>query len=307
MEPGTAPALAIDVGGTKLEVACVSGTGRVGPRHRAATPVHDGELMWEVLADLVRRALGDAVEGVDRPVVVGVGSGGPMTSGGELVSPLNIPGWRDFPLRSRLAALTALPVFVDNDAKALALAEGWLGAAAGERNHLAMVVSTGVGGGIVCDGRLLDGATGNAGHVGHVVVEPGGRRCGCGARGCLEAEASGTAIAAITGRPAAEAPEEVRVRTGTMVGRAVASIGVALDLRLACVAGSVALGYGETFFAAANDELERCARLSYARGIRIVPAGCRDEGPLIGAAAVGFRGLRGLAPDPLRGSYPRVT
>ena len=86
-----------------------------------------------------------------------------------------------------------------------------------------MVVSTGVGGGIVLDGRLLDGATGNAGHVGHVIVEPDGHECGCGARGCVEAEASGTAIERITGRPPAEAPPEIIVRSGTLVGRAVAS------------------------------------------------------------------------------------
>src|SRR5207302_6980159 len=129
--------------------------------------------------------------------VVRVGCGGPMTAGGELVSPLNIPAWRDFPLRDRLAALTALPVVVDNDAKALALGEGWKGAAAGVDDFIAMVVSTGVGGGIVLDGRLLDGESGNAGHIGHVIVEPDGRLCGCGAHGCLEAEASGLAIAAI--------------------------------------------------------------------------------------------------------------
>src|SRR5439155_432796 len=85
----------------------------------------------------------------------------------------------------------------------------------------------GVGGGIVLDGRLLDGAAGNAGHVGHVIVEPDGRRCGCGARGCLEAEASGTAIAAIIGRPPAEAPPEIVIRAGRAVGRAVASVAAA--------------------------------------------------------------------------------
>ena len=96
-----------------------------------------------------------------------------MTAGGEAVSPLNIPAWRDFPLRSRLEAALDLPTYVDNDAKALALGEGWLGAARGRADFIAMVVSTGVGGGIVLDGRLLDGAQGNAGHIGHLIVEPG--------------------------------------------------------------------------------------------------------------------------------------
>ncbi len=158
-----------------------------------------------------------------------------------------------------------------------------------------MVVSTGVGGGIVLDGRLLDGAAGNAGHIGHVIVEPDGRRCGCGAHGCLEAEASGTAIAEVTGRPAAEASIEVRQRTGQLVGRAVASVANLLDLQLALVAGSVALGYGDDFFAAAADELARYCRLDHSRGVRVEPAGLGAEGPLIGAAAVAMRAV-----DPAR-------
>jgi glucokinase len=215
-----------------------------------------------------------------------------MTRGGEAISPMNIGGWRDFPLRSRLRETLGLPVFVDNDAKALALGEGWVGAAVGVPDYLAMVVSTGVGGGIVVDGRLLDGRDGNAGHIGHMTVEPDGHLCRCGNRGCLEAEASGTGIAAITGRPASEAGPEVVERVGTLVGRAVASVATLLDLRLALVAGSVALGFGEPFFAAARAEIERRARLDYTVGATIGPGGLGDLGPLVGAAAVGFRGLR---------------
>jgi glucokinase len=212
-----------------------------------------------------------------------------MTGGGELVSPLNIEGWRDFPLRARLAKLSGLPTAVDNDAKALALAEGHAGAARGHRDFIAMVVSTGVGGGIVLDGRLLDGNDGNAGHIGHVVVEPEGRACECGGRGCLEAEASGTAIAAITGRPAADAPPEVITRCGTMVGRAVASVANLLDLPLAVIAGSVALGYGAPFFDAAQREVDVRSRLDFSRGTRVVEGGLGADGPLIGAGAVGLR------------------
>jgi glucokinase len=242
------------------------------------------EELWDVLARLVSTVRrGDEV-------VVGVGCGGPMEPGGTTVSPLNVPAWRGFPLRERLATLTGLPVHIDNDAKALALGEGWVGAARGVRNYIAMVVSTGVGGGIVLDGRLLDGATGNAGHIGHVIVVPDGRVCGCGARGCLEAEASGIGIAAATGGLPAAAGSDVRRRTGMLVGRAVASVVNLLDLRLAVVAGSVALGYGDDFFGAAQAELDDRARIDYARGARIVPAGLGDEGPLVGAAAVGWRG-----------------
>ena len=274
-------ALALDIGGTKLAGGLVREDGVVVERAVTRTPI---EAVWEALAVLVSPLL--STPGL---AACGVGCGGPMTAGGETVSPLNIPSWRDFPLRARLADLTGLPVVVDNDAKALALGEGWTGAAAGERNYLGMVVSTGVGGGIVLDGRLLDGAAGNAGHIGHVIVEPGGRVCGCGAQGCLEAEASGTAIEAITGRPPAEAGPEVVERTGRLVGMAVASVCNLLDLQLAVVAGSVALGFGEPFFAAAQAELDARCRLDFSRGARIVPAALGPDAGLVGAAALVLR------------------
>ncbi|HEV2759462.1 MAG TPA: ROK family protein [Acidimicrobiales bacterium] len=287
-------ALAIDIGGTKMAAGLVTGEGEVVTSATAPSRVDDGEALFSVLLALVDAAgyvPGRSGSGNGEVAVCGVGCGGPMTAGGATVSPLNIPAWRDFPLRSRLAEATGLDTFVDNDAKALALGEGWKGAAAGEDDFIAMVVSTGVGGGIMLDGRLLDGAAGNAGHIGHVNVEPEGRTCVCGARGCLEAEASGTSIAAITGQPAADAGPDVVVRTGRLVGRAVASVANLLDLRLAVVAGSVALGYGEPFFAAAQAELDAQARLSFSTGARILPAGLGATGPLVGAAAVGWRGI----------------
>lgn len=280
------PVLAVDIGGTKVAVAAVTADGKVLRRAEATTPAtDDAERLFTVVADLVAEVTSDDV------VAVGVGCGGPMTPGGDFVSPLNIPAWRAFPLRARVHALTNLPAWVDNDAKALALGEGWTGAAAGERNYIAMVVSTGIGGGIVLDGRLLEGAGGNAGHVGHVIVEPGGRVCGCGARGCVEAEASGTAIAHITGRPPVEAPLELRERTGRLVGRAIASVANLLDLPLAVVSGSVALGFGKPFFAAAQQEIDETCRLDFARGTRVVPGSLGRDGPLVGAARVALRHL----------------
>ncbi len=278
--------LGVDIGGTKVAAGVVGADGRLLRRAIRPTPA-DGE------AGVLLAAVLDAVAEVrsDDEVACGVGCGGPMARGGELVSPLNIPAWRDFPLRARLADALALPVHIDNDAKALALGEGWVGAASGERSFMAMVVSTGIGGGIVLDGRLLDGDSGNAGHIGHVIVEPDGRGCACGAQGCLEAEASGTAIAARTGRPAVDASLDERQRAGRLVGRAVGSVANLLDLRLTVVAGSVALGYGDAFFDAAQAELDRTARLAFSAGARIVPAGLGDEGPLVGAAAVAWRAV----------------
>jgi glucokinase len=287
--------LAIEVGGTKLAAGLVDGDGRLIDQRQRATvavvgdgadpaPLDDGQAI-----DGTFEALWSIVEPfVDRADAVGVGCGGPMAggSGDRRVSPLHIPRWDDLPLAGLLAERTGLDVVVDNDAKALALGEGWCGAAAGHRNFLAMVVSTGVGGGIVLDGRLLDGATDNAGHIGHLVVDPDGPDCACGSRGCLEAVASGTAIALATGAPAAEAPDEVRRRVGMMVGRGVADVVNLLDLPLAVVAGSVALGFGVPFFDAAEEALRARCGLPFTRGARIVPAGLGSDGPLVGAAAV---------------------
>jgi glucokinase len=284
-EPSGGPVvLAVDIGGTKLAAAVVDGTGSLLARAQVTTPGSAGaEDVFGALAGVIAEARSRTEA---RPEVCGVGCGGPMLAGGREVSPLNIPSWRGFPLHARLTDRLGLPVTIDNDAKALALGEGWLGAARGCDNYLAMVVSTGVGGGIVLNGRLLDGAEGNAGHIGHVVVEPDGRRCACGGRGCLEAEASGPSIAAATGQPTEQATEAVRRRCGTLVGRAVASVANLLDLGLAVVGGSVALGFGETFFDAAQAEVAERARLEFSRGTRVVRAGLGPDGPLLGAAAL---------------------
>ncbi|NBE93616.1 ROK family protein [Nonomuraea sp. KC401] len=182
--------LAVDVGGTKMAAGLVARDGTVVEARRTATPQHaDADALWETLTDLIEPLSGRA-EGV------GVGCGGPMRWPQGEVSPLNIPAWRGFPLRARLAArFPDLPVRLHNDAICLAVAEHWKGAGRGVADMLGMVVSTGVGGGLILNGRLVNGRTGNAGHIGHVVVEPvGGPRCGCGGHGCLEAVARGPAL-----------------------------------------------------------------------------------------------------------------
>ncbi len=284
--------LAIDIGGTKLAAAVVDDTGAITVRDQVPTPAGDGAELWSALVGLISHVIGRWGSAPLRGV--GVGCGGPMTPGGESVSPLNIGGWRRFPLRQRLGdelAMGAEMVHIDNDAKALALAEGWQGRAAGVHNYMAMVVSTGVGGGIVVDGHLLEGASGNAGHIGHVVVEPEGANMAGHAQGTLEVEASGTGIALATGRPSREADHATIARVGRLVGRAAGSTCNLLDLSLVVVAGSVALGYGEPFFAAAQAEMDRICVLDFSRSAVIAPAGLGANGPLVGAAAVAWRKL----------------
>ena len=231
------------------------------------------------------------------PVVCGVGCGGPMTRGGETVSPLNIPAWRDFPLRGRLAEL-ARPA----RASSTTTPRRWPWARAGRArrvgvpDYLAMVVSTGVGGGHRARRPAARRrATATPATSATSSSSPTAARCGCGGRGCLEAEASGTAIAAITGRPAAEAGARGRrarpARSSAGPWRRWPTCSTCASR---VVAGSVALGFGEPFFAAAQAELDAPGPPRLRRRLHAsVPAGLGADGPLVGAAAVGWRGLRG--------------
>lgn len=275
--------LAIDVGGSKLAVAIVGDSGEVLIRDRVATPTRD---VWAALSRVVLRVVAAAPS---PPVTAGIGCGGPMNSITRTVSPLHVPTWKEFPLADELESLTQLPTAVDNNAKAVALGEAWCGAAVGIDDFVAVVIGAGVGGGIVSGGKLLDGRTGNAGHIGHIVVEADGRPCICGGRGCLDAYCSGRAIEDETGRPPQRAPQSIVERTGLLTGRALASLGAICDLRLAVIGGSVALGFGEPFFSSAQAELDHRARLSFTNGFQIVPAGLGQMASLVGAGALARR------------------
>ena len=272
--------LAVDIGGTKLSVGVVSGSGEILTHGRALTPQTQ---VWSTLSELIVSQM--AASEVEL-VACGVGCGGPMSPNGDFVSTLHIPEWRDFPLRASLEKLVQMPVYIDGDAKALVQGEVWCGAVAGQTDVVGMVVSTGVGGGIISGGKVLDGRSGNAGHIGHVIVVPDGRLCACGSRGCLEAHASGRSIEAITGKPAAQASQQVVQETGRLVARALVSVGATLDVRSAVIAGSVALGFGAPFFEAVQSELDRSAKIGFIDGFKVCPAGLGPLSPLVGAAAV---------------------
>lgn len=276
--------LAIDVGSAKLSAAIVDEAAAVLVRDRIATPARD---VWPALARLVRRVLAAAPS---TPVGCGVGCGGPMNAVERTVSPLHIPSLAAFPLAAEIEALTGLPVLVDSNAKTLALGEAWCGAAVDLTDFVAVVIGVGIGGAIVSRGRLLEGRLGNAGQIGHLVVETDGRECVCGGRGCLEAYASGKSIEDETGRPPQRAPERIVERTGMLVGRALASVGAICDVRTAIVGGSVAQGFGQPFFEAAQAEVDQRARLSFTQGFTVVPSGLGQLAPLVGAAALA-RGL----------------
>jgi glucokinase len=272
--------LAIDIGGTKLAVGVVSTSGELLSRMQTPTPSTD---VWGTLKKLIDAQM---LQTEVRIEACGVGCGGPMTLGGESVSPLNIPDWRGFSLLSAIESATGLKTYIANDAQALVLGEVWCGSAIGVSDVIGMVVSTGVGGGIVSNNKLVTGHLGNAGHIGHVIVEPDGRLCECGAHGCLEAHVSGRSIEAITGKPSEHATNEVKIEAGKLVGRALVSVGALMDLQLCVIGGSVALGFGALFFESVQHELNRSARLEFIRGMRVLPVGLGDAAPLIGAASL---------------------
>lgn len=302
-----AEVVAVDIGGTKLAAGRVDHAGRLVRRATAPTPRDvDAEGLWRTVLALV-----DGVVGDGQVAGVGVGCGGPMRWPAGDVSPLNIPAWRDFPLRQRLSErFDGVPVRVHNDAVCLAVGEHWRGAGAGVGGFLGMVVSTGVGGGLVLDGRVVDGATGNAGHVGHVVVDPDGPSCACGGAGCLEAIASGPSAAAWAQRqgwqPAgaadgrALAADAARghpvalaalTRAGQAIGVALASVAHLLEVEAVAIGGGLAQS-GQLLFAPLQEAFRRHARLHFVGDCRIVPAALGQDAGLVGAAALVLAGDR---------------
>ncbi|MEU0634370.1 ROK family protein, partial [Streptomyces sp. NPDC005989] len=186
---------ALDIGGTKIAAALVDGGGALLARAQRPTPARESaESVMGAVTEVLAELSGSPLWG--RATAVGIGSAGPVDASAGTVSPVNVPSWRDFPLVERVGkAVGGLPVELVGDGVAMTAAEHWLGAARGYDNALCMVVSTGVGGGLVLGGKLHPGPTGNAGHIGHVCVDLDGDPCPCGSRGCVERIASGPNIA----------------------------------------------------------------------------------------------------------------
>lgn len=260
---------ALDIGGTKIAGALVDGHGRILVRAQRPTPAQqDGDTVMraveEVLGELTAAPLWGGA------TAVGIGSAGPVDASAGTVSPVNVPGWRGFPLVERVRAVTGgLPVELIGDGVAITAAEHWQGAARGHDNALCMVVSTGVGGGLVLGGKLHAGPTGNAGHIGHISVDLDGDRCPCGARGCVERIASGPNIArraldngwrpgpdgdtsAAAVATAARAGDPVAVasfeRAAQALAAGIAATATLVEIDIAVIGGGVA-GAGDILFA----------------------------------------------------------
>ncbi|SER33299.1 ROK family protein [Lentzea albida] len=289
--------LALDFGGTKIAAALVDPSGVVVRSSRVPTPPTD---TWDAVVSVIASVVEDtAVAGV------GIASAGPVDTTTGTVSPINVPTWQNFPLRASIASLfPGVPVELAGDGVCMALGEHWRGAGQGSGFMVGLVVSTGVGGGLVLDGRPFGGRTGNAGHIGHVVVEPDGEPCTCGGRGCAETVAGGPRMVAWARRAGWQAPEHADAallaaaalageeipqvafeRAGRAVGMAIAGAAAVCDLELAVVGGGVAQA-GELLFEPVRRTLKAHAGLSFLDGFEVRAAELGGEAGLVGAAAL---------------------
>ena len=296
---------ALDIGGTKIAGALVDGHGRILLRAQRATPAQEG-------GDTVMRAVEETLgELTDSPLwgragALGIGSAGPVDASTGTESPVNVPGWRDYPLVSRVReAAGGLPVELIGDGVAITAAEHWQGAARGHDNALCMVVSTGVGGGLVLNGQLHAGPTGNAGHIGHISVDLDGDPCPCGARGCVERIASGPNIArralengwrpgpdgdtsAAAVADAARGGDPVAVasfqRAAQALAAGIAATATLVEIDIAVIGGGVGKA-GDVLFEPLRKALGDYATLSFVQRLTIVPAQMGTDAGLVGAAA----------------------
>jgi glucokinase len=293
--------LALDIGGTKIAAGLVDADGTLVHSAKLPTPDGDAEAVWTVVDTLLTEALAEA-DGRVRGV--GISSAGPIDLPGGTVSPINIIEWQHFPIVERVSALVGAPVRLGGDGLCMALGERWRGAGRGAQFLLGMVVSTGVGGGLVLDGAPYDGRTGNAGHVGHVVVDPDGGPCTCGGHGCVETIAAGPRMAQWARENGWQAPAEADAkeladaanagdpvalrafrRGATAVAAMIASVGAVCDLDLVVIGGGVAKS-GPLLFDPVREALAGYARLDFLRGLRVLPAELGGDAGLVGAAAL---------------------
>lgn len=318
----------VDLGGTNIVVGATSADGtRVFGMHTTATRSEEGaDAVVARINGLVEQVIGEATKALGAPrshcLGVGIGSPGPLDrETGVVIFTPNL-GWRDFPLRDRVQDGVRLPATLDNDANCATLGEWWLGAARGAKHVVGLTLGTGIGGGLILDGRLYHGISDVAGELGHVTIDGDGRRCGCGNYGCLEAYASGPAIAlrarealaggepstlatlvggeidritAATVYKAAQDGDSLAVNvvrdTARFLGIGVANLLNIFNPEVVVLAGGVTLA-GDALFEPMRAEVRRRAFKPAVDACRIVPGTLENAG-VIGAVAT-FAQRQGL-------------
>jgi len=296
--------LAADIGGTKTSCTVATEAGEILAAARAPTPVAEGpEACLGIIGRLLRQAAGEAGVPPEGCRAIGAAIGGPLDSRrGIIYSPPNLPNWEAVPLKDHLEAEFGLPAHTENDANAGALAEARFGAGRGAQNVVYLTLGTGIGGGIIADGRLYRGTTDDAGEIGHTTVLPGGPPCGCGKRGCLEALVAGPAIgrrarekaraqpdsllwegaggdeSAIGGETALHAAQrgdaaalEVWAETAEYLGLGIANLVQVLNPQVVAL-GTIAIAAGDLLLEPVRAVVRREAWPRAVEAVRIVPA-----------------------------------
>ena len=312
--------LGVDLGGTNIVVGAATADGSHVTTHSEPTRADQGadavvERMARMIDTVMRQTM--AEKGVTRDAFVGVGIGapGPLDREKGLVIVTPNLGWKNFPLRERISTAVGLPATLDNDANCATVGEWWLGAARGGKNVVGMTIGTGIGGGLILNGQLYHGASDVAGEIGHITIDSTGRLCGCGNYGCLEAYASGPAIAQrarellagdepssltrtvngeldkLTARIVYDAAKEgdflarLVVRdTARFLGAGVANLLNIFNPDVVVLAGGVAMA-GDTLFAPLRAEVRRRAFRPAVEACRIVPGTLGDAAGVLGAIA----------------------
>jgi glucokinase len=310
--------LGIDLGGTKIITALVDGKGRIIARDYRQTKAQHGP--GTVVAQMTEAATNVIAEsGADTTRIrgVGVAAPGPIDAeSGVVTAPPNLPGWKDVPLRHLIHDRLGLPTALENDAGAAALAEHRFGAGRGTRHMIYVTASTGIGGGFILDGALYAGATGAAGEIGHMTILPHGPYCGCGNQGCLEALASGRAIAReardrvrqgadtlvrelagddperITAKLVAQAADQGDVEATNILDEAMTYLGIGManlvnlfNPELIVIGGGLT-NMGERLFGPVRSIIDQRAFPASAQAVRVAPAELGDDVGVLGAAAV---------------------
>lgn len=314
--------IGVDLGGTKISAGAVSldGSRTVGVRSIPTQSELGAEGIVDRIVGVIEGVILDAIAetGAVRKDIIGIGVGAPgpldREEGIVVVAP-NL-GWRDFPLRDRITTRLALPVVLDNDANCATVGEWWLGAARGGRNVVGITIGTGIGGGLIIEGQLYHGASDVAGEIGHTTIDVNGRHCKCGNYGCLEAYASGPAIATrarealvredtasllpsmvdgqldrITAETVYDAAKrgdglanEIVRDTARYLGAGIATLLNVINPDVVVVAGGVTHA-GEALFGPLRAEVRRRAFKPAVAACRIVPAELPGTAGVVGAVA----------------------
>lgn len=302
---------AADLGGTHLRVALVDDTGRILEQLKQETPKGDSaELIVDALASAAERWKCETCPVIAASLMV---PGAVDSDKAVVVQAPNLPSLVNFSLKAALQDRLGWPVFLENDANAAAVGEMWLGAARGCRDVVSVTLGTGVGGGVILDGKLWRGAHGSAGEIGHTTVDPfAGVKCKCGNIGCLELFASATAIVRMTREGLASFPQSVLnngalnaekvyeagrkgdelalavfKRVGMYLGIGLANLINLIDPQIIVIAGGVVNGW-DLFAEEMYRQVGERAFRTTAQQVKIARAECGDNAGLLGAARLGF-------------------